>query len=100
MSDGIIPVQPVSRIEPINRVFGPDEMDPGLYQTVAASLCTLFQKRCSSEMSSPLNLPLIAVIDAMQPKSQYGRKKKYSKKGKRDLYKITAFFKNIFDQDN
>jgi hypothetical protein len=100
MSDGITPIQPVSRIEPIDRIFGVAEMDPGLYQMIATSLCTLFQRIYSTKATTTLPLPLISLIETMQLPTNPSQKKKYSKKDKKNFYKISAFFKKTFDQNN
>lgn len=102
MSGRIIPIQPVSRIEPINRVSGIGDMDPGLYQILANSLYALFQRVHSANTSIPLPpLPTTAIIAIIQPRNEYrGKKRKnYSKKNKRDFQRISSFFKKIVEQE-
>jgi|GEM_PF-4348627 len=94
MSDMIPPIRPVSRIEPIHRIVGIADMDPGLYQLLAISLVALFQRAHFSNPSiTSSSLSLIPLIGGIQGRNDTRRKKKYSKKDTKDFRKITSFLK-------
>jgi hypothetical protein len=98
MSDSVSPIQPVSRIEPINRVLGIGDMDPSLYQTIAASLVTLFQRSINFDAEGkPLSLALPSILEIFQPRNKYSTNKKYLKKDKKDFQKINSLFKETVE---
>lgn len=100
MSEGISPIQPISRIEPVMQILGIKDMDPALYQMGVKTIVILFQKIVNSPHSTlEFPLPPLSILYSL-PRECLPQKKRYNpKKNGQKSKKIRLIFKQALEND-